>query len=130
VDDVDPDSGLTGLLGMRITHADGASCVVRWTAGPEHHQPFGITHGGIYCTAVETAASIGAGLWYGERGTVVGTSNHTEFLRPVRSGELTATATPVQRGRSQQLWDVAVTDEQDRLVATGRVRLTNLPAEP
>lgn len=129
MDDVDLDTGLTALLGMRVAHADGDSCVVRWSAGPGHHQPFGITHGGIYCTAVETAASIAASLWYGERGQVVGTSNHTEFLRPVREGELTATATPVQRGRSQQLWDVAVTDEQGRLVATGRVRLTNLPAQ-
>lgn len=128
MDDVDLDSGLTALLGMRVAVADADSCVVRWTAGPEHHQPFGIIHGGIFCTAVETAASIAAGLWYGERGHVVGTSNHTEFLRPVRAGELTATATPVQRGRSQQLWDVAVTDEQGRLVATGRVRLANLPA--
>jgi uncharacterized protein (TIGR00369 family) len=58
---------------------------------------------------------------------VVGTSNHTDFLRPVREGTLTATATPVQRGRSQQLWDVAITDEEDRLVATGRVRLANQP---
>lgn len=127
MDDVDLDSGLTGLLGMRVASADADSCVVRWTAGPEHHQPFGITHGGIYCVAVETAASVAAGVWYGRRGHVVGTSNHTEFLRPVREGELTATATPVQRGRSQQLWDVAVTDEQGRLVATGRVRLANLP---
>ena len=64
---------------------------MRWTTGPEHHQPFGITHGGVYCVAVETAASVGAGYWYGERGQVVGVSNSTEFLRPVRDGELTAT---------------------------------------
>lgn len=128
MDEIDLHVGLIGLLGMRVTHADRDSCVVRWTAGPQHHQPYGITHGGVYCTAVETAASVAASIWYGERGQVVGSSNHTEFLRPVRAGELTATANPVHRGRSQQLWDVTVTDEQGRLVATGRVRLANLPA--
>ncbi len=128
MDDVDMAGGLAGLLGMRVTHADGDSCVLRWTTGPQHQQPFGITHGGTFCTAVESAASIAATLWYAERGQVVGTSNHTEFLRPVRDGELTATAAPVQRGRRQQLWDVEIRDAQDRLVATGRVRLANLPA--
>jgi uncharacterized protein (TIGR00369 family) len=44
----------------------------------------------------------------------------------VNSGRLTATATPIHRGRSQQLWQVAITDEQDRLVARGQVRLQNL----
>jgi uncharacterized protein (TIGR00369 family) len=57
---------------------------------------------------------------------VVGVNNSTDFLRAVTEGRLTATATPVHRGRSQQLWQVAVTDEQDRLVARGQVRLQNL----
>jgi uncharacterized protein (TIGR00369 family) len=121
------DTGLLALLGFQVVSVDADSCVLRWTAGPEHHQPHGIVHGGVHCAAVETAASVAAGAWFAGRGVVVGTSNHTEFLRPVREGTLTATATPVQRGRSQQLWDVAVTDEQDRLVATGRVRLANQP---
>lgn len=125
--DVNLDTGLVALLGMQVVSVDADSCVLRWTAGPEHYQPFGITHGGVYCSAVETAASAAAGAWFADRGGVVGTSNHTEFLRPVREGTLTAIATPVQRGRSQQLWDVAITDEQERLVATGRVRLANQP---
>jgi len=125
--DVNLDTGLLALLGLRVVSVDADSCVLRWTAGADHHQPHGIVHGGVHCAAVETAASVAAGFWYGDRGVVVGTSNHTEFLRPVREGTLTATATPVQRGRSQQLWDVAVTDDQDRLVATGRVRLANQP---
>jgi uncharacterized protein (TIGR00369 family) len=59
---------------------------------------------------------------------VVGVSNQTDFLRSVRDGRLTATGTPIHRGRSQQLWLVEVTDEQDRLVARGQVRLQNLTA--
>jgi uncharacterized protein (TIGR00369 family) len=68
--------------------------------------------------------------WDGERGKVVGVSNTTDFLRAVREGRLTATATPVHRGRSQQLWQVEVTDASTRLVARGQVRLQNLAAVP
>jgi uncharacterized protein (TIGR00369 family) len=100
--------------------------VLEWDVRSEHFQPFGIVHGGVYCTAVETAGSIGAATWLGERGTVVGVSNHTDFLRAVTSGRLRAVGTPIHRGRSQQLWLVEITDEQQRLVARGQLRLQNL----
>ncbi len=118
----------TDLLGMRVVAASPDRAVVEWEVTPQQHQPYGIAHGGVYCTAVETAASWGAALWYGERGKVVGVSNTTDFLRSAREGVLTATATPVHRGRSQQLWQVEVTDSATRLVARGQVRLQNLAA--
>jgi uncharacterized protein (TIGR00369 family) len=115
---------------MRLVDASPDRAVVEWEVGPEQHQPYGILHGGVYCAAVETAASCGAALWYGERGKVVGISNTTDFLRSVRDGRLTATATPVHRGRSHQLWTVDVTDAAARLVARGQVRLQNLAEAP
>jgi len=96
---------------------------------PEITQPYGIVHGGTYCTAVESSASVGAAIWFGERtagGRVVGVSNSTDFYRAVTAGVLTAVATPVHRGRSQQVWRVDITDEDERLVAQGQVRLQNL----
>jgi len=57
--DVNLNTGLVALLGMQVLSVDADSCVLRWTVGPEHHQPFGITHGGVHCSAVETAASAG-----------------------------------------------------------------------
>jgi len=99
---------------------------LEWDVTPDHHQPYGIVHGGVHCTAIETAASVGAALWFGDRGRVVGVSNQTDFLRAVSEGTLTAVATPIHRGRSQQLWLVEITDEQHRLIARGQVRLQNL----
>jgi uncharacterized protein (TIGR00369 family) len=61
---------------------------------------------------------------------LLGISNHTDFLRPVREGTLRAEATPLARGRTTQLWQVAISDDQDRLVAHGRVRLINLTDMP
>jgi uncharacterized protein (TIGR00369 family) len=118
--------GFAAFLGLEFDEANGDRVVIRWKARPELHQPYGIMHGGVYCSVVETAASVGAALWLGERGQVVGVSNQTDFLRAVRDGELTATATPVHRGRLQQLWTVEIHDEQQRLVSKGQVRLQNI----
>ncbi len=120
--------GLNETLGFEFADMSADRVVVTWTVGKEHLQPYGIVHGGVYCSVVETAASVGAAIWFGDRGKVVGVSNHTNFLRSVTDGVLTAVATPVHRGRSQQLWQVEVRDEQQRLVARGEVRLQNLEA--
>ncbi|MEU4792427.1 PaaI family thioesterase [Micromonospora tulbaghiae] len=120
--------GFVALLGLTFDEVSGDRVVIRWKVRPELHQPYGIQHGGVYCSVVETAASIGGALWLGDKGNVVGVSNQTDFLRAVRDGELTAVGTPVHRGRSQQLWLVEITDADGRLAARGQVRLQNLTA--
>jgi 1,4-dihydroxy-2-naphthoyl-CoA hydrolase len=121
-----PTAGLEQELGLRYEQISGDRVVIHWDITPRQHQPFGIVHGGVYCSVVESAASIGAQQWLGSRGRVVGVSNATDFLRAATDGQMTATATPVHQGRSQQLWQVEIRDEQQRLVARGQVRLQNL----
>jgi len=120
--------GVVKLLGIRVVETSADLVRLEWDVTPDHHQPYGIVHGGVHCTAIETAASVGAALWFGDRGRVVGVSNQTDFLRAVSEGTLAAVATPIHRGRSQQLWLVEITDEQYRLIARGQVRLQNLTA--
>jgi uncharacterized protein (TIGR00369 family) len=123
------DTGLAQALGLRFEHVSADEVVISWTVDERHLQPFGLVHGGVYCAVNETVASIGGSLWYGDRGQVVGVNNTTDFLRSARPGDtLTATGTPVHRGRSQQLWAIETYDEQGRLVARGQVRLQNLSA--
>ena len=93
----------------------------------EHHQPWGLVHGGVYTTAIETAASVGASTAAAEHGLVaVGVNNNTNFVRSTVSGGSPCTPTAVQQGRTAQLWEVRVTDDDDRLVAVGQVRLQNV----
>ena len=120
--------GLLKTLGLRVVDASGDQVRLEWDVTPDQYQPDGILHGGVHCSAIETAASLGAALWFADRGRVVGVSNQTDFLRAVRDGRLSAVANPIHRGRSQQLWQVEITDEQHRLVARGQVRLQNLTA--
>ncbi len=114
-------------LGIEFTEASGDKVVATWSAESRLHQPYGIVHGGVHCSVVETLASVGAAMWMGEKGQVVGVNNNTDFYRAVREGSLTSTATPLHRGRSQQLWLVeTITDIDGRIAARGQVRLQNL----
>ena len=101
------------------------------TSQPKLLQPMGIVHGGVYCSMVESLASVAAYTWIDANGggSVVGVNNNTDFLRAIGSGTVYGAATPVHRGRRQQLWMVTITDSDDRLVARGQVRLQNLEAD-
>ncbi|SDT11477.1 uncharacterized domain 1-containing protein [Nocardioides scoriae] len=124
------DQDITGQfaawLGIEFTEVTGDRVVATWEAQPKLHQPYGIVHGGVHCSVVETLASIGAAYWVGDRGQVVGVNNNTDFYRAVREGTLTSTATPLHRGRSQQVWLVETVSAEGKVVARGQVRLQNL----
>lgn len=94
---------------------------------PEHHTPWGIVHGGVYTTAIESAASVGASRAVRDQGQVaVGLTNTTHFLRSLTAGRVSVEATALSQGRTQQLWQVDITDESGRLIAHGEVRLQNV----
>lgn len=121
--------GFDSLLGLTLTSVSEDEVVGSFQVRPELLQPYGLLHGGVLCSVVETVGSVAGATWFGDRGHVVGTSNHTNFLRAVREGLLTAVATPIHRGRTQQLWSVDIRDEEQRLVAKGELRVANLAKE-
>lgn len=97
-------------------------------ADERHHQPWGIVHGGLYTTAIETFATVGAYEAVKSQGQqAVGVANATDFLRPHRHGRLAVVAEAVHQGRAQQLWQVELRRPDDgKLVARGQVRLQNI----
>jgi uncharacterized protein (TIGR00369 family) len=99
--------------------------------GPEHHTPWGVVHGGVYTTAIESAASIGASLAVRDQGMfAVGVTNTTDFIRPMRDGRVDVVAEPLTQGRTQQLWQVDIVRHDDgKRVAHGKVRLQNVPLD-
>jgi uncharacterized protein (TIGR00369 family) len=124
-----PVTGWDRTMGLRIVRASRDEVVAEYDVDARHHQPYGIVHGGVHCTAVETVCSTGAGLDAMARGqSVVGVENHTSFIRAVRAGTVTVRATPITRGRRSQLWEAVARDADGRVVSTGRVRLLCLDA--
>jgi uncharacterized protein (TIGR00369 family) len=98
---------------------------------PAHHTPWGIVHGGVYSTAVESAASIGASAAVVAKGQMaVGLTNTTHFLRSLTDGRVDVNAVALYQGRTHQLWRADITDESGRLVAHGELRLQNIAANP
>jgi len=113
--------------GLVLDEADGSWVRGHIDLGPDHHTPWGIVHGGVYSTAVESAASIGATMAVKDRGMVaVGLTNTTHFLRSVTAGRVHVEAVALNQGRTQQLWRVDVNDGSGKLVAHGEVRLQNV----
>jgi uncharacterized protein (TIGR00369 family) len=122
-------SAFVAATGLELTEVSGTRVAGHIDVGPEHHTPWGVVHGGVYCTVVESAASVGASTAVTERGQFsVGVNNSTDFLRPMTAGRLEVLAEPVQQGRTLQLWLVTLTRADDgKLVARGQVRLQNVP---
>jgi uncharacterized protein (TIGR00369 family) len=117
-------------MGIVVTSASADEVTAELEIGEKHHQAYGIVHGGVHCGLVETLASIGAAMVALPRGQrVVGLENATSFIRAVRSGKLVATAKPVTRGRTSQVWEVWVRDGEGKLAAQGRVRLLCLSGD-
>jgi uncharacterized protein (TIGR00369 family) len=118
-------------VGLVITVATKDRVVGTVEIEARHLQPAGIVHGGVYCTVVESLASMGAFLNVADQGRMVaGIENHTSFLRSIGSGRVTGVAVPVNLGRTTHLWDVELRDDRERLVAKGSVRMAVLEPRP
>jgi 1,4-dihydroxy-2-naphthoyl-CoA hydrolase len=116
-------------IGLKFTRASPDEVVCEVPVGPHLLQPYGLVHGGVYSSIVETVASVGAALYALPRQqTTVGLENTTSFLRAVRSGTLIGIARPLHRGRTTQVWEVEVRGDDGQLAATGRVRMLCLEA--
>ena len=126
-----PRSELMELLEIEFDEITATRVSGSVAADERHDQPWGIIHGGLYTTVIESFATTGAFEAVKDRGQrAVGVSNATDFLRPHQAGRLQVVAVPVQQGRTQQLWQVEIRrPEDDKLVACGQVRLQNIDPE-
>lgn len=122
-------SAFVAAAGLVLDAVTGSRVRGHIDLGPQHHTPWGIVHGGVYTSAIESAASIGASTAVKDQGMVaVGLTNTTHFLRSVTSGLVQVEAVALNQGRTQQLWQVDVTNGSGKLVAHGEVRLQNVSA--
>lgn len=87
-------------------------------------QPFGLLHGGVSAVLAETLASSAAMLCCGEGKVPVGTELNISHLRSVRSGTVTGRASPLHLGRSSQVWQIELSNEQGERCAMARVSVS------
>ncbi|WP_103027408.1 hotdog fold thioesterase [Salinibacter altiplanensis] len=115
--------GAADLLDIAIEAATPERVVATMPVTPDHHQPFGLLHGGVSVVLAETAASVGGTLAAPDEQGAAGLEVNANHVRSVRDGTLTATATPLHTGRTTQVWTVKIRDADDRLVCASRCTL-------
>lgn len=116
-----PSLGLADALGIDILELTPDRVTATMPVDRRTHQPFGLLHGGASVALAETAASLGA--WMNidrERQAAVGLEINANHLRAKREGIVRAVATPLHRGRTTQVWEIEIRDEDERLVCTSR----------
>ena len=112
---------LVQTLEIEILEATKDRVVAKMPVQPKVSQPFGFLHGGASVALAETVASVGAYLNVVENGeNAFGLEINANHVRPKRDGFVTATATPLHRGKSTHVWDIQITDEASKLVCVSR----------
>lgn len=119
---------LLSTLDIELLETTKQRVVARMPVGPKVHQPMGLLHGGASLALAETAASV-AGWMNVDQATesVVGLEINANHLRGKRDGVVTAVATPLHIGKRTQVWEVKISDEQDKLVCISRCTLAVVP---
>jgi uncharacterized protein (TIGR00369 family) len=115
-----PPSPLANAMGIELLAASPER-VVGTMRVEGNTQPFGLMHGGATCVLAETLGSVGAWMHAGPGRIAVGVDINATHHRAMRSGVVTGVATPAHLGRSVATYDVLVSDERGRRVATARI---------
>jgi 1,4-dihydroxy-2-naphthoyl-CoA hydrolase len=93
------------------------------------HQPYGLLHGGASVALAETLGSTAAMLTLdAAKERAVGLDINANHVRGVLSGTVTGTARPLHLGRSTQVWEIRIEDENGKLVCFSRLTMAVVPA--
>jgi uncharacterized protein (TIGR00369 family) len=116
-------------LGIEFTEVGDDYLVARVPVNRQTCQPYGLLHGGVSVVLAETLGSCGAAFSVPLGTRVVGLEVNANHLRGVQEGWVTATARPVHLGRTTQVWQIELRDDQGRLSCTSRLTMAVLAPE-
>ncbi len=112
------------LLGIEILEVGDDFIKASMPVDERTRQPYGILHGGASCVLAEGLGSA-AGAFCVEMGKqiVVGLEINANHIRPVKSGFVYGTAKPLHLGKSTQIWEIRIENEEQKLVCISRLTL-------
>ena len=124
VEDVETKGTMVEHLGIEVTELGDDFVRGTMPVDDRTKQPFGILHGGASVALAETLASYGGYLTIDpERYHVVGVEINANHLKIAKSGIVTGKCSPIKRGRSTQVWQTEITNEDNELVCVSRITL-------
>jgi 1,4-dihydroxy-2-naphthoyl-CoA hydrolase len=124
------DEGIGKRLGIEFAELSPERVVATMPVDERHLQPFGYLHGGVSVVLAESVASLGGYLNCPPGKAAFGAEISASHVRPKRSGTLTAVGVPAHLGRTSQVWEVHITDENDKTVCISRCTVAVVDAEP
>lgn len=112
---------LFGVLGMKLVKVEPDCVVATMPVHDPTRQYFGVLHGGASVALAETVATVGTWCQIDrEKQLAVGLEINANHLRPKKDGIVTATATPLHKGKTTMVWDIRITDEEGKLISVSR----------
>src|SRR6266436_9778178 len=130
LNEMDKETALS-VRGIKLSEATKDRVVATMPITSHHHQPMGYLHGGVSVLLAESVASWGSILNIDtDRQMAFGLEINANHLRPKREGVLTAVAIPIHRGRTTHIWDIRITDENDKLVCISRCTVAVVDRPP
>lgn len=112
---------LGAYLGIEFVELGDDYLVATLPVNQRTKQPYGLLHGGASVVLSETMGSVGGFLAAEPGSLVVGLEINANHLRSATQGKVIGTAKPLHMGRSTQVWETRIHDEQDRLVCVSRL---------
>jgi len=111
-------------LGIEITDIGDNYLCGKMPVDHRTKQPFGLLHGGASVTLAETLGSIASGLVVdATQKKCVGLEINANHLRSVTAGWVYGTARPIHLGRTTHIWDIQITNQQNKLVCISRLTM-------
>ena len=115
---------MVSALGIEITDFGDEHISGKMPVDNRTKQPFGLLHGGASAAFAETLGSIGAGSQVNlEQYSVVGIELSSSHLKAVKNGWVYGKATPIRIGRTIQVWDINIKNDNDEAVCKSRLTL-------
>lgn len=122
--------GMATTIGIELMIVTPDKVVATMPVDQRTRQPFGLLHGGASAALAETVASLGAFANIDQdKQAAVGLELNANHLRGKAEGIVTATATPIHRGRRTHVWEIRIEDEKNRLVCVSRCTLAIVDRE-
>ena len=123
-----PKSNFDELIGTEWLDLGPDEARARIAVRDHHKQPLGLVHGGVMATIAESICSAATYGAVADDGMVaMGQSNSTTFVRAITDGHVNALARPRHKGRTTWVWDVELSDDDDRLCALVRINIAVRP---
>ena len=121
---------LSEHLGIEFTEVGADFVTARMPVDHRTVQPLRLLHGGASVALAETVGSTAANLVVDRKNFVcLGLDINANHIRPAKSGYVYGTARPLHLGKKTQVWEIKITDEEEKMVCISRLTMAVVPIE-